>query len=190
MTQPEGAYGVGVSIWGQPPGWLEEPVAAVMADLHGALPISGIVAAVALVDGLNGVSLGVIESSQLVGPLPGLPEADELKPEPTDIPGGGNFVPRGLVGPGLVARVAEILQEDLAESEVAWGEARPPCPYHPHPARPVVRDGNAWWICERLNEPLYRIAQGEVPTRQRPAPSWAPESRRARKRRQGRGRSS
>ena len=160
-----------------------------MADLQGALPIPGIVAAVALVDGLNGVSLGVIEPSQLAGPLPRLPEADELKPEPAGIPGAGNFVPRGLVGPGLVARVAEILQEDLAETEVAWGQARPPCPYHPHPARPTVSDGNPWWICERLNEPLYRIARGEVPTRQRPAPGWGPESRRARKRRQGRERS-
>lgn len=70
-------------------------------------------------------------------------------------------MPRGLVGPGLVAWVAEILQEDLAETEVAWGHARPPCPYHPHPARSVVRDGKAWWICERQNEPLYCIAQGD-----------------------------
>ena len=85
-----------------------------MADLQGALPIPGIVAAVALVDGLNGVSLGVIEPSQIAGPLPRLPGADELKPEPPTAPGGGNFVPRGLVGPGLVVRVAEILQEDLA----------------------------------------------------------------------------
>ncbi len=179
-----------MSIWGQPPRWLEEPVTAVMADLQGALPIPGIVAAVALVDGLNGVSLGVIEPSQFAGPLPRLPGADELKPEPPAAPGGGNFVPRGLVGPGLVARVAEILQEDLAETEVAWGQARPPCPYHPHPARPVVRDGEAWWICERLNKPLYRIAQGEVPTHQRPAPSRAPKSHRARKRREGRTRTS
>lgn len=48
-------------------------------------------------------------------------------------------MPRGLVGPGLVAWVAEILQEDLAETEVAWGQSRPPCPCHLHPARPVVR---------------------------------------------------
>ena len=69
-----------------------------MADLQGALPIRGIVAAVALVDGLNGVNLSVIEPSQLTGPLPRLLGADELKPEPTGIPGAGNFVPRGLLG--------------------------------------------------------------------------------------------
>lgn len=55
------------------PRWLKEPVAAVMADLQGAPPIPDIVAAVALVDGLNGVSLGLIEPSQLAGPLPRLP---------------------------------------------------------------------------------------------------------------------
>lgn len=166
-----------VSVWGQPPRWLEEPVAGVMADLQGALPIPGVVAAVAIDDTLNGVSVAVIEPSRLAGPLPTLPEADELKPEPVEDPGGGgNFVPRGLVGQELLAIVAEILQEDLAETEVAWGQARPPCPYHPHPARPVVRDGEAWWICERLNERLYRIGQGEVPMHQRSAPTWAPES--------------
>ena len=40
---------------------------------RGAPPIPVIVAAVVLVDGLNGVSLGLIEPSQLAGPLPRLP---------------------------------------------------------------------------------------------------------------------
>ena len=174
---------------GQAPSWLAAPVRAVMADLHGALPIAGLVAAVALVDGLNGVSLFVIEPAMSMGPLPQLAEAEELDPEPTGTPGGGNFVPRGLAGPELVAWVAEILQEDLAETEVAWGQARPPCAYHPHPARPAVRDGEAWWVCERLDEPLYRIGQGKVSTRQLPPTTWTPgESRRKAKRRQGRGR--
>ena len=115
LAVPERAYCAVVSVWGRPPRWLEEPVAGVMADLQGALPIPGIVAAVAVDDTLNGVSLAMIEPSRLAGLLPMLPEAEELKPEPGDNPGGGgNFVPRGLVGPGLLARVAEILQEDLA----------------------------------------------------------------------------
>ena len=170
------------SSWCQPPVWLEEPVVGVMADLQAATPIRGLVPAASFEDGLNGVSLGVIEPSELSATLPRLPDAaDELDPEPAGSPGGGNFIPRGLTEPGLLARVAEILQEDLAETEIAWGQARPPCPYHPHPARPVVRDGEAWWICERLSEPLYRIGRGEVPTRRGPAPTWAAsESRRAR----------
>jgi hypothetical protein len=92
------------------------------------------------------------------------------------------FVPRGLAGPELLVWVAQILQEDLAETEVAWAQARPPCPHHPHPARAVVRDGEAWWICERNNEPLYRIGRGEIPTRLRPPPTWTPQTRRSRKR--------
>ncbi len=153
-----------------------------MADLQGAVPIPGLVAAAFLVDDMDGVSLAVIEPGRSTGPLPRLPEADELEPEPAGIPGGGNFVSRGLSGPGLVAWVAEVLQEDLAETDVAWGQARPPCPHHPHPARPAVRDGDAWWICERLREPLYRIGQGEVPTRRRPSPTWKTETRRSRER--------
>ena len=80
-----------------------------MADLQGAVPIPGLVVAAFLVDGMDGVSLGVIEPGRLTGPLPRLPEAEEPQPEPAG-PGGGNFVPRGLSGPGLVA----------------WGGARHP----------------------------------------------------------------
>lgn len=167
---------------GRPPSWLEEPVDAVIADLQGALPIAGLAAAVALVDSLNGVGLMMIGPERSTGPLPRLAAAEQLECEPAGIPGGGNFVPRGLAGPELLIWVAEILQEDLAETEVAWGQARPPCPLHPHPARAVVRDGEAWWICERNNEPLYRIGRDEVPDRLRPPPTWEPRSRRARKR--------
>jgi hypothetical protein len=169
---------------GRPPHWLAETVDSVMADLHGAAPIPGVAAAVALVDGLNGVSLVVLEPDQIERPLPSLPGAEALEPdaEPAGSPGGGNFVSRNTSGPALRARVAEILQEDLAETEVAWAQARPPCPHHPHPARPFDRDGEAWWVCERLNEPLYRIGRGEVPTRPSPAPTWSPQTRRSRKR--------
>ena len=89
---------------------------------------------------------------------------------------------RNASGPVLMAWVAEILQDDLAETNVAWGQARPPCPYHPHPARPLVRDGEAWWICKRIDEPLFRIGRGEVPKRARPASTWSPQTRRSRKR--------
>jgi len=145
-----------------------------MIDLHGAVPVVGITPAVALVDGLGGVSLQLLEDERATSALPRLAEAEQLEPEPAEDPGSGNFVPRGLAEAQLLARVAEILQEDLAETQVGWGQARPPCPHHPHPARPVVRDGQAWWICERLGEPLYRVGAGQVPTRLRATPSWEP----------------
>ena len=132
-----------------------------MVDLHGAVPVVGVAPAVALVDGLNGVSLMLLEGERATSPLPRLAEAEQLDPEPAGIPGGGNLVPRGLAGAELLAWVAEVLQQDLAETQVGWGQARPPCPHHPHPARPVVRDDQAWWICERLGEPLYQIGAGQ-----------------------------
>jgi hypothetical protein len=123
------------------------PAAGVLNDLHGAHPIAGLQVVGSPVEGLNGLTLGVLEPSRASGELAQLP--DDLDPhEPTNY-GGGNWVPRSLTGPGLLVLIADILQEDLAETEVAWGQARPPCPNHPHPARPVVLEAEAWWICER-----------------------------------------
>lgn len=168
--------------YGRPPTWLEDAVAVVMLDLQGAHPVDGVAPVVALLDSFNGVSLMLVEVKTLKGPLKRLPEAEELEPTPAVLSGGGNAVPRGLIRPELLVRVAEILQEDLAETTGGWGQARPPCPHHPHPARPVIRDEDTWWTCERLAGPLYRIGQGEVPAEHRPPPSWESGSRRARKR--------
>ncbi len=111
---------------------------------------------------INGLTLGV---HKFEGDLQ-LPQlADELDPDTPTVYGGGNWVPRTLTGPALLALIADILQEDLAEDASAWGESRPPCPSHPHPARPRLIDGEAWWICERDDKQLYRIGQGKVPTR-------------------------
>jgi hypothetical protein len=45
---------------------------------------------------------------------------------------------------------ADWLQEQFfPETRGAWGEARPECPGHPHPASAVELDGEAWW-CARL----------------------------------------
>ena len=172
---------------GRPPRWLDEPAGSVLQDLQGARPIGGLtIVATRSVADLNGLSLGIFESS---GSEPALPQlvdellVDDLDPDQDTPPGGGNWVPRSLAGPALLVRVAEILQEDLAETQEGWGQARPPWPHHPHPARPVLRDGEAWWICELLDERLYRIGQGAVPTRLRPPPTWSAQSRRSRKRR-------
>jgi hypothetical protein len=123
------------------------PAAGVLNDLHGAHPIAGLQVVGSPVEGLNGLTLGVLEPSRASGELAQLPD-DPDPHEPTNY-GGGNWVPRSLTGPGLLVLIADILQEDLAETEVAWGQARPPCPNHPHPARPVVLEAEAWWICER-----------------------------------------
>jgi hypothetical protein len=166
----------------KPPDWLEGPASAVLEDLQGAQPIAGIAVFAAPIDHLNGLTLGIAEGLTPDEPLSQLD--DELDPDDHTDYGGGNWVPRSLTGPELLVLVADILQEDLAETFTGWGQARPPCPHHPHPARPGVRDGEAWWICERDDELLNRVGRGEVPTRSVPPPSWRKtQSRRAEKRR-------
>ncbi|RKQ90275.1 hypothetical protein C8N24_0075 [Solirubrobacter pauli] len=171
---------------GRPPDWLDTAAVAVLRDLQGADPITALaVVAWRPAFGLNGLHLGITEEP---GPLPQL--EDDLDPDDPTASGGGNWVPRTLAGPALLVLVADILRESLAETEVGWAQSRPPCPHHPHPARPVVRDGEAWWICGRDDEPLYRIGQDEVPTRPGPPRSWTTpkRSRRAEKRSHGRRR--
>ena len=73
-----------------------------MVDLHGTAPVVEIAPAVTLVDGLNGVSLMLLEGERALSPLLGRAGAELLEPEPAGIPGGGSFVPRGLAGNDLL----------------------------------------------------------------------------------------
>jgi hypothetical protein len=51
-------------------------------------------------------------------------------------------------GAALIVRFADWLQEQVFPETIgAWGEARPECPGHPHPAVPVEFFGEAWWVC-------------------------------------------
>jgi hypothetical protein len=157
------------------------PALAVLEDLQGPEPIAGLQVIAYPIADLNGLTLAVLEPSRTTGELAQLP--DDLDPDQEPTTYGGNWVPRFLTGPELLVLVAEILQEDLAETAVAWGQARPPCPAHPHPAQPVMLRDDAWWSCRRDGTPLYRIGRGEVPKRMRAPTTWQQESRRARKRR-------
>jgi hypothetical protein len=168
---------------GLPPAWLMIPASAVLADLVGSQTIRELqIIATVMTEDVNGLSLGLAESAQGFDGLPQLD--DDLDPElPTEF-GGGNWVPRSMTGAALLVHIAELLQEDLAETSLAWGDARPPCPHHPHPARAVIRDDEAWWVCSQNQEPLYRVGLGEVPRRILHAPTGhRSESRRAWKRR-------
>jgi hypothetical protein len=164
-----------------PPPWLMEPASAVLDDLLAAQPIGGLQIVSNPIADLNGLTLGVVERWGPAGELVEL--CDDLDPdEPAGHPG-GNWVPRSLREPDVLVVIADVLQESLAETRVAWGQSRPPCPNHPHPARPEIRDGEAWWICPRDAIALYRIGRGEVPSGGLSYRTWRNESRRARKRR-------
>ena len=125
--------------WFEVPEWLAEPARAVLGGIHADDPIPGLHLQAAEAEGLDGVVLGVFE------------------PDGT---GGGRFVSRSLDPLDLLLAVAEIVQDECAETTAGWGQPRPPCPYHPHPARPAARNGEAWWICTLRDERLYRIGRG------------------------------
>lgn len=55
---------------------------------------------------------------------------------------------------------ADWLQEQFfPETQGAWGEARPACPGHPHPASAVELVSEAWWVCPMDGRRIGRIGQ-------------------------------
>jgi hypothetical protein len=125
-------------------------------------------------------ALAVLDDLQAAEPIAGL----QIVASPlADLNGLTLGVVEASAVTGELVLIADILQEDLAETGVAWGHARPPCPNHPHPARPVIHDARSWWTCPRDMTPIYRIGRGEVPSGAMPSLTWRKESRRARKRR-------
>lgn len=60
----------------------------------------------------------------------------------------------------LLVSWADALQEQFfPETRAAWGEARPECPGHPHPASAIELDGEAWWVCPVDSRRIGRIGQ-------------------------------
>jgi hypothetical protein len=92
---------------------------------------------------------------------------DALFPDPED--GGDRFSsPHARSGAELVVACADLLREHgFPESEGAWGEARPACRGHRHPAKPTVLDGEAWWICPNTGQRLSLIGTCEHPVDRR-----------------------
>ncbi len=71
---------------------------------------------------------------------------------------GSGFGWFGETGAELAVKIADYLQEQVfPESRQAWGEARPPCPGHGHPAAPALVDGEAWWLCPATGGALGRL---------------------------------
>ena len=126
--------------WVELPAWLRGAAYAVLADLQGADPVPELSLYAKPQEGLDGVVLGVFERGS----------------------GGGRLVSRSLEPVELLVEVADILQDELAETAGGWGQSRPRCPYHPHPARPGVYAGEAWWVCPERDERLSRVGVGEL----------------------------
>ncbi|HEY4280469.1 MAG TPA: hypothetical protein VGM91_19760 [Conexibacter sp.] len=64
----------------------------------------------------------------------------------------------------LVVSLADFLQEQVfPETQAAWGEARPACPGHQHPAAPALVGDEAWWVCPDTHHGLSIIGAYEPP---------------------------
>jgi hypothetical protein len=82
--------------------------------------------------------------------------------------GGGFSFSYAHAGAEVVVAFADLLQDQVfPESRGAWGEARPSCPGHHHPAEPTVLDGEAWWICPETSQRLSIIGSYEHPVEKR-----------------------
>jgi hypothetical protein len=58
----------------------------------------------------------------------------------------------------LAVGLADHLQEQFfPETGGAWGQARPPCPGHAHPALAQLIDGDPWWTCPRDGHAFARF---------------------------------
>jgi hypothetical protein len=124
---------------GTPPQWLTSAVEAVLADFQHPSPIPLKVSYAAL--GGDDCWTVVIEE---VG---GRSRSFEADAEDRD------------AGLHLHERLAWDLQQYLLlETLTAWGEGRPPCPGHSHPASPSTT-GEALWICPRDGRAVGRIGQ-------------------------------
>jgi hypothetical protein len=121
------------------PEFLREPLSVVLGDLQGTRPIDVRVGFDRCRDALDTEWLDVVVFGE---------------------PGGSacGFTWDGETGEELLVRLADYVQEQFfPETRQAWGEARPPCPGHTHPAVPAVIDGEAWWLCPKSGEKLARF---------------------------------
>jgi hypothetical protein len=105
------------------PAWLKEAAEAALADLQLPHPV-----ALRLDYEAGGARLMVGEAGERHGAV--------------------GFWPEDQRGAQLIVRLADYLQEQLfPETRAAWGEARPHCPLHEHPAQAVELHDEPWWVC-------------------------------------------
>jgi hypothetical protein len=128
----------------RPPGWLTEAVEAVVADMQEPRPID------------VEVSYGQCQWRDEICWEVRVRERRELGEG-----GGVAFVVEPEVrGALLLYSFADYLQEYFfPETYGAWGEARPPCPGHTHPAAPSWDEQAdiTWWCCPATGRDIAPI---------------------------------
>jgi hypothetical protein len=125
----------------RPLGWLTEAVEAVLADLQQPRAIAVEVSYDR--DQWRGETCWVVHVR-----------------EPSERSGVSFIVEPEERGALLLERFADYLQEQFfPETRGAWGEARPACPGHTHPARPSWDEQAdvAWWYCPATGRDIAPI---------------------------------
>lgn len=107
------------------PQHIAEPAERMLHDLQGSNPIP--------------ISLGYRPDAGGSGP-------DTIFVTVANCSYGFGIDPAAPLAEQLVA-IADGIQEHLAECPAAWGEARPRCPGHPHPAVAKLDGDAAYWAC-------------------------------------------
>jgi hypothetical protein len=127
------------SAMGQPlPEWLERIVGPLIADFQVPTPIE--VALGSSVDENDCRWLSIQEPGDL-GPC-GFSLSDDISRH------------------ALTIDLADRLQDQFfLETRQAWGQPRPPCPEHVHPAYAAMHDGLPWWHCPRSHAPVAPVGR-------------------------------
>ena len=123
------------------PAWLSDAVDAVLADLQHPTPIP-------------------FETAYR--PRPGEEGEWLVAVRLADEPGATEFEVVGEHrGAFLWEYCADQIQTWLQETHAGWGQARPPCPGHTHPARPYGDDEaeTAWWYCPETERNIAPIGR-------------------------------
>lgn len=120
------------------PGWLSGATAATLSDLQRPTVVD--------------VVLGYLPDPELES----LGTLFMLSPDGTRAGFGIETFARGA---RLLVQVARGIQERFFELPDSFGEARPPCPGHPHPTQPAEIAGAAWWVCPRDGHRVAPIGQ-------------------------------
>jgi hypothetical protein len=130
---------LGYNAPGPLPDWLEQPVQAVLQDFQPPVP----------------VDIGLSYAMPLRGDGCG---ALIVEARGAHRSWSSCGIPTDLRGAELLVAIADGLQEQVFPEQYAtWGEARPACPGHPHPADPRLVADEAWWICPRDGRRIKRI---------------------------------
>jgi hypothetical protein len=124
---------------GPVPEWLKRPLAAVLRDLQRPEPVNIHISYSPhpLYDSYGAIFLVEVGQESWLTSIPVSTNASHAE---------------------LLVEIADGMQDQVfPELHGSWGEARPECPRHPHPAVPRLVEDKAWWVCPMTAAQIKQI---------------------------------